>query len=146
MARIYLRESTLGVGPNGELIYYDDAERPPCRPLFRFRPQPRSIIDKNIFESEKEDDKLHDALLKIDDPVGRLNFVATRLHAFVENLRIKRFVCDRGAADLHRETRQALSAVVSCHRAAHTPTPRVLVHAINVIVFFFVFRLLSFSR
>ena len=96
-------------------------------------------MDKNIFESEKEDDKLHDALLKIDDPVGRLNFVATSLHAFVKNLRVKRFVCDRGAADLHRETRQALSAVVSCHRAAHTQTPRVLVHAINVIVFFFVF-------
>ena len=139
MARIYLRESTLGVGPNGELIYYDDTNVLLADRYSGSGPNLGRLLDKNIFESEKEDDKLHDALLKIDDPVGRLNFVATRLHAFVENLRVKRFVCDRGAADLHRETRQALSAVVSCHRAAHTQTPRVLVHAINVIVFFFVF-------
>ena len=93
MARIYLRESTLGVGPNGELIHYDDTNVFLADRYSGSGPNLGRLLDKNIFESEKEDDKLHDALLKIDDPVGRLNFVATRLHAFVENLRVKRFVC-----------------------------------------------------
>ena len=139
VARIYLRESALGAGPNGEIIPFDDAHVLLTDRYSGSGPNLGRLLDKNVFESEKDDDQLHDALIKINDPVGRLNFVATKLHAFVENLRIKRFVCDRGATDLQREIRQALSAVVSCHRAAHTQTPRVLVHAINVIVFFFVF-------
>ena len=139
VARIYLRESTLGVGPNGETIHCDDANVLLADRYSDASPKLGRLLDKKIFESEKQDDKIHDAFLKIEDSIGRLNFIATKLHAFVENLRIKRFVCDRGATDLHREICQALSAVLNCHRAAHTPTPRVLVHAVNVIVFFFVF-------
>ena len=122
MARIYLRESTLGVGPNGEIIHCDDANVLLADRYSGASPKLGRLLDKKMFESEKQDDKIHDAFLKIEDSIGRLNFIATKLHAFVENLRIKRFVCDRGATDLHREICQALSAVVNCHRVAHTPT------------------------
>ena len=50
-----------------------------------------------------------------------------------------RDLCVTVAPRTSTEICQALSAVLNCHRAAHTPTPRVLVHAVNVIVFFFVF-------
>ena len=139
LTRVYLREATLEFGPNNEVIHCGDKNVLVDDRYSGGAPNLGRLLDKHLFESEKDDDRLSDDILQISDPVGRLNFVATKMHALIENLRINSSVCDRGTADIHREIRRALSAVTSCHRAAHTQTPRVLVHAINVIVFFFVF-------